>query len=85
MGTLPDLITHSGQQRNVVLHLSLLMASMVCTHARKMVLSVSVLVGVWVGVWLVDMTHAEIKIEMIVDEKVYHTIKEVKNGQGPAP
>ncbi len=31
------------------------------------------------------MTNAEVKAEVIVDPKVYHTIKEVKNGQGPAP
>lgn len=31
------------------------------------------------------MERAEVKEEVIVDEKVYHTIKEVKNGQGPAP
>ena len=31
------------------------------------------------------MTKAEVKSEVIVDGKVYHTIKEVKNGQGPAP
>ena len=29
--------------------------------------------------------NAEIDEEIIIDEKVYHTIKEVKNGQGPAP
>ena len=27
----------------------------------------------------------KIKDEIIIDNKVYHTIKEVKNGQGPAP
>ena len=32
-----------------------------------------------------SMERAEVKEEVIVDEKVYHTIKEVKNGQGPAP
>ena len=31
------------------------------------------------------MENAEVKAEVIVDSKVYHTIKEVKNGQGPAP
>ncbi|MCB0611315.1 MAG: glycosidase, partial [Lewinella sp.] len=32
-----------------------------------------------------SMENAEVKEEVIVDSKVYHTIKEVKNGQGPAP
>jgi 4-O-beta-D-mannosyl-D-glucose phosphorylase len=31
------------------------------------------------------MDGAAVKEEVIVDGKVYHTIKEVKNGQGPAP
>ena len=29
--------------------------------------------------------NAEIRSEIIVDDRVYHTIKEVKNGLGPAP
>lgn len=32
-----------------------------------------------------DITQAEAPEEKIIDEKVYHTIKELKNGQGPAP
>jgi 4-O-beta-D-mannosyl-D-glucose phosphorylase len=32
-----------------------------------------------------DMTKAVIDREVIVDNKAYHTIKEIKNGQGPAP
>ncbi len=31
------------------------------------------------------MEKAEVKEELVIDAKVYHTIKEVKNGQGPAP
>ena len=31
------------------------------------------------------MEHAEVKEEVILDKKTYHTIYEVKNGQGPAP
>lgn len=42
--------------------------------------------GGGIGWGLTDsMERAEVKEEVIVDEKVYHTIKEVKNGQGPAP
>jgi 4-O-beta-D-mannosyl-D-glucose phosphorylase len=29
--------------------------------------------------------NAEAPEEKIIDEKIYHTIKELKNGQGPAP
>ena len=32
-----------------------------------------------------DMTHAEITDEKIIDARFYHTIKEVKNGEGPHP
>ena len=32
-----------------------------------------------------DMTHAEVKEEKIIDYRYYHTIKEVKNGEGPHP
>jgi 4-O-beta-D-mannosyl-D-glucose phosphorylase len=31
------------------------------------------------------MEHAEVKEELIIDQKTYHTIYEVKNGLGPAP
>ena len=32
-----------------------------------------------------DITHAEIKEETIINHRHYHTIKEVKNGEGPHP
>ena len=32
-----------------------------------------------------DMTHAEVREETIIDRRYYHTIKEVKNGEGPHP
>ena len=32
-----------------------------------------------------DITNAEAPEEQIIDEKIYHTVKELKNGQGPAP
>lgn len=32
-----------------------------------------------------DMTRAEIRDEKIIDVRFYHTIKEVKNGEGPHP
>ena len=34
---------------------------------------------------LPDMTHAEVREETIIDRRYYHTIKEVKNGEGPHP
>ena len=82
---LPDLVTYSGQQRNVVLH-SEFIDGKYGLFTRPQDGFISVGGGGGIGWGLVeDITHAEIKSEVIVDSKVYHTIKEVKNGQGPAP
>jgi 4-O-beta-D-mannosyl-D-glucose phosphorylase len=32
-----------------------------------------------------DIEHAEIRLEKIIDQRIYHTVKEVKNGGGPTP
>jgi 4-O-beta-D-mannosyl-D-glucose phosphorylase len=82
---LPDLITYSGQQRNVVLHPEFV-DSKYALYTRPQDGFISVGGGGGIGWGLTDtMTNAEVKSEVIVDPKVYHTIKEVKNGQGPAP
>ncbi|SMF22180.1 4-O-beta-D-mannosyl-D-glucose phosphorylase [Alteromonadaceae bacterium Bs31] len=82
---LPDLITYSGQQRNVVLHPEFIDGKY-GLYTRPQDGFISVGSGGGIGWGLSDsMEHAEVKEEVIVDGKVYHTIKEVKNGQGPAP
>lgn len=82
---LPDLITHSGQQRNVVLHPEFIEGKY-ALYTRPQDGFISVGSGGGIGWGLTgDMTRAVIDKEVIVDNKVYHTIKEVKNGQGPAP
>jgi 4-O-beta-D-mannosyl-D-glucose phosphorylase len=82
---LPDLVTYSGQQRNVVLHPEFI-DGQYGLFTRPQDGFISVGGGGGIGWGLVkDMTRAEVKSEVIVDGKVYHTIKEVKNGQGPAP
>jgi len=82
---LPDLITYSGQQRNVVLHPEFIDGKY-GLYTRPQDGFISVGSGGGIGWGLVDdMKRAEIKSEVIVDTKVYHTIKEIKNGQGPAP
>lgn len=82
---LPDLITYSGQQRNVVLHPEFINGKY-GLYTRPQDGFISVGAGGGVGWGLCDsMERAEIKEEVIVDAKIYHTIKEVKNGQGPAP
>ncbi len=82
---LPDLMTHSGQQRNVVLHPEFI-DGRYALYTRPQDGFISVGSGGGIGWGLCDdMTRAVIDTESIVDNKVYHTIKEVKNGQGPAP
>jgi 4-O-beta-D-mannosyl-D-glucose phosphorylase len=76
---LPDLITYSGQQRNVVLHPEYVDGKY-ALYTRPQDGFISVGAGGGIGWGL-----TEIKQEFIVDGKVYHSIKEIKNGQGPAP
>jgi 4-O-beta-D-mannosyl-D-glucose phosphorylase len=82
---LPDLKTHSGQQRNVVLHPEFVDGKY-ALYTRPQDGFISVGSGGGIGWGLCDdMTNAVIDVETIVDNKAYHTIKEIKNGQGPAP
>ncbi|WP_111642455.1 glycoside hydrolase family 130 protein [Marinimicrobium alkaliphilum] len=82
---LPDLVTYSGQQRNVVLHPELV-DGQYALYTRPQDGFIDVGGGGGIGWGLTrSMENAEVKNEVIVDSKVYHTIKEVKNGQGPAP
>ena len=82
---LPDLITYSGQQRNVVLHPEFIDGKY-ALYTRPQDGFISVGSGGGIGWGLTEsMDGAEVKSEVIVDGKVYHTIKEVKNGQGPPP
>lgn len=82
---LPDLISHAGQQRNVVLHPEFVNGKY-ALYTRPQDGFIEVGGGGGIGWGLTDsMEHAEVLQETIVDGKVYHTIKEVKNGQGPAP
>ncbi len=82
---LPDLISYSGQQRNVVLHPEFIQGKY-ALYTRPQDGFIEVGSGGGIGWGLTDtMTHAEVKDEIIMDGKIYHTIKEVKNGQGPAP
>ena len=82
---LPDLKTNSGQQRNVVLHPEFIDGKY-AMYTRPQDGFISVGSGGGIGWGLCDdMTNAAIDRETIVDNKAYHTIKELKNGQGPAP
>lgn len=82
---LPDFISHHGQQRNLVLHPEFVNGKY-AFYTRPQDGFIEVGGGGGIGWTLVDdITKAEAPHEKIIDEKVYHTIKELKNGQGPAP
>lgn len=81
---LPDLKTKS-QQRNVVLHPEFVNHKY-ALYTRPQDGFIDAGSGGGIGWALVDdMTCAEVKEEKIIDLRYYHTIKEVKNGEGPHP
>ena len=82
---LPDLITYGGQQRNVVLH-PWFIDGKYAFFTRPQDGFIDTGKGGGIAFGLSDtIINAEVKHEKILDAKVYHTIYEVKNGQGPAP
>lgn len=82
---LDDLISYSGQQRNVVLHPEFIQGKY-ALYTRPQDGFIDTGSGGGIGFGLSDsMEHAEVKEELIIDQKTYHTIYEVKNGLGPAP
>lgn len=81
---LPDLVS-SSQQRNVVLHPEFVNGKY-ALYTRPQDGFIDAGNGQGIGWALIDdMANAEVKEEKIVDRRYYHTIKEVKNGEGPAP
>lgn len=82
---LPDLKTKSPQQRNVVLHPEFVDGKY-AFYTRPQDGFISAGSGGGIGWGLSSsMLGAVIDEETIVDDRQYHTIKEVKNGLGPAP
>lgn len=82
---LPDLISESDQQRNVVLHPEFVDGKYALyTRPQDGFIEVGSAGGICWG--LTDsMEKAEVSREKLVDPKRYHTINESKNGQGPPP
>jgi 4-O-beta-D-mannosyl-D-glucose phosphorylase len=81
---LPDLKSKS-QQRNVVLHPEFVNGKY-AFYTRPQDGFIDAGNGGGIGWALIDdITHAEVKEEKIIDMRHYHTIKEVKNGEGPHP
>jgi 4-O-beta-D-mannosyl-D-glucose phosphorylase len=82
---LPDLKTRSPQQRNVVLHPELVQGKY-AFYTRPQDDFIEAGTGGGIGWGLADeIERAVVEEEIIIDERLYHTIKEVKNGLGPAP
>ena len=82
---LPDLISTTGQQRNVVLFPHLIDGKY-AFFTRPQDGFIDTGKGGGIGFGLSDtIENPEVKEEIIVGAKTYHTIYEVKNGLGPAP
>lgn len=82
---LDDLKTPSPQQRNVVLHPEFVEGKY-AFYTRPQDGFIDAGSGGGIGWGLAaDIEHAVIDREEIVDDREYHTIKESKNGLGPAP
>lgn len=82
---IPDLISTTGQQRNVVLFPHLINGKY-AFFTRPQDGFIDTGKGGGIGFGLSDsIEKPEVKEEVIVDAKTYHTIYEVKNGLGPAP
>lgn len=82
---LPDLDTPSEQQRNVVLHPDFVDGKY-AFYTRPQDGFIEAGSGGGIG-WAVcdDIENPRVDREEIIDQRLYHTIKEVKNGQGPPP
>ena len=81
---LPNLISQS-QQRNVVLHPEFVNGKY-ALYTRPQDNFIDAGNGGGIGWALIDdITQAEVKEEIIINHRYYHTIKEVKNGEGPHP
>ena len=82
---LPDLKTPSSQQRNVVLHPEFVHGKY-AFYTRPQDSFIESGKGGSIGFGLSDsIVNASIEEEIIIDQKLYHTVYEFKNGLGPAP
>lgn len=82
---LPDLSTKSPQQRNVVLHPEFVNGQYgFYTRPQDGFINAGNGGGIGFGLSK-SMINATVDKEQIVDQKLYHTVYESKNGLGPAP
>ena len=81
---LPNLVSQS-QQRNVVLHPEFVDGKY-ALYTRPQDGFIDAGSGGGISWALIDdITHAVVKQEIVIEQRHYHTIKEVKNGEGPHP
>jgi 4-O-beta-D-mannosyl-D-glucose phosphorylase len=82
---LPDLMTQSPQQRNVVLHPEFVRGQY-AFYTRPQDDFIQAGSGGGIGWGLSkSMNPAVVDAETVIESRAYHTVKEVKNGEGPAP
>ncbi len=82
---LPDLISNTGQQRNVVLHPEFVNGKY-ALYTRPQDGFIDIGNGGGIGFGYVNsMEKPVVENEIIINNKVYHTVYELKNGQGPSP
>ncbi len=82
---LPDLVTKSAQQRNVVLHPEFVQGKY-AFYTRPQDSFIDAGSGGGIGFGLSEsISPAIVNEEVILDKKEYHTVYEAKNGSGPAP
>ena len=82
---LPDLISNTGQQRNVVLHPEFVDGKYaIYTRPQDGFIDVGNGGGIGLG-YIKDMNNPVVENETIIYGKNYHTVYELKNGLGPAP
>lgn len=82
---LPDLVSTSGQQRNVVLH-PYFVDGRYALYTRPQDGFIDVGSGGGIGLGFIkDMTNPIVEDEAVFASKRYHTVYELKNGLGPAP
>lgn len=81
---LPDLKSNAAQQRNCALHPEFVNGKYMIYTRPQMSFIETGDSGIAVG-YSDSMENAVINEENVIDPRTYHTIKEVKNGQGPPP
>ena len=82
---LPDLISGSSQQRNVVMHPEFV-EGRYALYTRPQDGFINVGSGGGIGLGLIsDMKNPVLEQERVINNKVYHTVFELKNGLGPSP